>query len=242
MSNQEPMEKPIVTIITVVKNGEKHLESTIQSVINQSYDKIEYIIIDGGSTDGTLDIIRKYENFISYWISEPDRGLYDAMNKGWRLASENSYILFLGAGDKIIQLPDFSKNNEPTLAIWGRVMIEDSKIYNSAADFRLKLGNTLHHQALLISKSLSIQPPFNTRYKVYADYDFNCRLLNQGVKFQFSEDFISYASPAGVSGKLSLKESLQVVKINFGFVWTFLSILYHLYQGFKYGFHRLSFK
>ena len=71
-----------VSIITVVFNGIRTIEQTIKSVLNQSYKNIEYIIIDGGSTDGTLDIIRKYENYLSYIISEPDHGIYDAMNKG----------------------------------------------------------------------------------------------------------------------------------------------------------------
>ena len=71
---------PLISIITVVYNGAKTLEQTIQSVINQPYNNIEYIIIDGGSTDGTLDIIKEYENHISQWVSEPDKGLYDAMN------------------------------------------------------------------------------------------------------------------------------------------------------------------
>jgi cellulose synthase/poly-beta-1,6-N-acetylglucosamine synthase-like glycosyltransferase len=80
LSDNSPL--PLVTIITVVFNGEKYLEQTIQSVINQAYDNVEYIVIDGGSTDGTVDIIRKYENQIDYWVSEPDGGLYHAINKG----------------------------------------------------------------------------------------------------------------------------------------------------------------
>jgi glycosyltransferase involved in cell wall biosynthesis len=78
--------KPLITVITVVLNGERHLEQAIQSVIKQDYPHIEYVIIDGGSTDGTLDIIRKYEARIDYWVSEPDNGIYDAMNKGIALA------------------------------------------------------------------------------------------------------------------------------------------------------------
>lgn len=79
---EENNKAPLISIITVVYNGEKYLEQTIQSVINQTYKNIEYIVIDGGSTDGTLDIIKKYEEHISYWVSESDKGLYDAMNKG----------------------------------------------------------------------------------------------------------------------------------------------------------------
>ena len=80
-------DKPLVSVITVVKNGKKYLEETIQSVVNQTYDNIEYIAIDGGSTDGTLDIIKKYEDKIAYWVSERDEGISDALNKGIKLSS-----------------------------------------------------------------------------------------------------------------------------------------------------------
>ncbi len=89
---------PIITIITVVYNCESHIEKTIKSVISQTYQNLEYIIIDGNSTDGTLDIIRKYEKYIDYWISEKDSGVFDAMNKGIYL-STSDWVLFLNAGD-----------------------------------------------------------------------------------------------------------------------------------------------
>src|SRR6185369_15072253 len=81
--------KPLVTVITVVFNGAKHLDDTIRSVITQTYDNVEYIIIDGGSTDGTLDIIKKYEGKIDYWVSEKDKGISDAFNKGISLSTGN---------------------------------------------------------------------------------------------------------------------------------------------------------
>lgn len=91
-------EKPLITVVTVVYNGEATLEQTIQSVVNQSYDNVEYIIVDGGSKDGTIDIIKKYENKIDYWQSEPDAGIYDAMNNGIKLAT-GVWINFMNAGD-----------------------------------------------------------------------------------------------------------------------------------------------
>lgn len=90
--------KPLISIITVVYNGEKYLEETIQSVINQTYENVEYIIIDGGSTDGTLEIIKKYEDKIDYWVSEKDGGIYDAMNKGIDVAT-GEWLNFMNAGD-----------------------------------------------------------------------------------------------------------------------------------------------
>ena len=92
------MNNPLITIVTVSFNAVTTIEKTILSVINQTYSNIEYIIIDGGSTDGTVEIIKKYENKISKWISEPDRGIYDAMNKGIKLAI-GKWINFMNAGD-----------------------------------------------------------------------------------------------------------------------------------------------
>ncbi len=90
--------KPLVSIITVVYNAEEYLEETIQSVIGQTFKNIEYIIIDGGSTDGTFDIIKKYEHAIDYYISEKDEGIYDAMNKGIE-AANGEWINFMNGGD-----------------------------------------------------------------------------------------------------------------------------------------------
>jgi glycosyltransferase involved in cell wall biosynthesis len=90
--------KPLISVVTAVFNGARYLDQTIQSVLDQMYDDFEYIIVDGGSTDGTLDIIRRYEDKITHWISEPDCGIYDAWNKGVELA-RGEWIAFLGSDD-----------------------------------------------------------------------------------------------------------------------------------------------
>ncbi|VEP13236.1 hypothetical protein H1P_190035 [Hyella patelloides LEGE 07179] len=89
---------PLVSVITIVFNGEKYLEQTIQSIVNSSYPNLEYIVIDGGSTDNSLAIIKKYEDDLDYWVSEPDRGIYDAMNKG-TIAASGDYTLHINADD-----------------------------------------------------------------------------------------------------------------------------------------------
>lgn len=153
-------DKPLISIVTVVYNGEKYLEETIQSVLNQTYDNIEYIIIDGCSTDGTIDIIKKYEEKIDYWVSERDRGIYDAMNKGILLAS-GEWINFMNAGDTI-----YTKN---TLALIPFINIKKSKasiIYSDTYFFSNKSNSIrinnhkkldLNHQSILYKRSLHQQ-------------------------------------------------------------------------------------
>ena len=91
-------ELPLISVVTVVYNGEKFLEQTIRSVIGQTYSRIEYILVDGGSTDRTLDIVRKYQTHLAYWVSEPDGGIYEAWNKALRVA-KGEWICFIGADD-----------------------------------------------------------------------------------------------------------------------------------------------
>jgi len=229
----EPDSLPLISIITVVYNGAKYLEETIQSVINQSYPNVEYIIIDGGSIDGTLDIIKKYEDTIDYWVSEKDNGIYDAMNKGWILVNKNSRILFIGAGDTVLSLPSqktIIENNDSI--IYGKVYLKSS-IFNSVHGWKLNIGNTLHHQALLVPKILHVGPPFNIEYPTYADYDFNLRLYRTGAKFIGDDKFISYAMPDGVSAQLKILEMAKISRRNSGLFWGALSFLYCCYQHIK---------
>src|SRR5215207_2505851 len=93
---------PLVSVITVVYNGVEHIEEAIRAVASQTYPNIEHIVIDGGSTDGTLDVLYRNDDVISYWRSEKDRGIYDAMNKGVTLVSDpDSYVLFANADDTL---------------------------------------------------------------------------------------------------------------------------------------------
>ena len=116
-------EKPLISIITVVLNGEKQLDRTIQSVLYQTYNNIEYIIIDGGSTDRTIDIISKYKKTIDYWACEKDDGLYDAMNKGIDIAT-GEWINFMNAGDEFYSYSVLTnifdnQNHQETEIIYG---------------------------------------------------------------------------------------------------------------------------
>jgi glycosyltransferase involved in cell wall biosynthesis len=214
-----------ISVITVVKNGASHLEETILSVIEKKATaEIDYLVIDGGSTDGSTDIIRKYADQISYWVSEQDNGIYDAMNKGWAVAADDSFILFLGAGDRIISLPDTIHCYHQHDVVYGSVRMGEKALFKARSDFHLKLYNSLHHQALLVNKALHPVPPFNCRYRVYADFDFNQRLKKSRANFVYSPEFIGYARPGGVSDQHCFSESMSIISNNFGLLWEALAI------------------
>ena len=141
---------PLISVVTICYNAKNDLERTILSVLSQTYQDIEYIIIDGGSTDGTVDIIHKYSERLFYWISEPDKGIYDAMNKGMDRAT-GSWINFMNAGDTFC-------DNEVIKNIFG---------YNDLSDYSVIYGdcyvsklNQLQYLKASSMKKVHVQMPF----------------------------------------------------------------------------------
>ena len=217
-----------ITVIIAVYNGEKYIEDSIKSVINQKI-KIDLIIIDGGSNDTTVEIINNYKNKLYEFVSEHDSGIYDAFNKGWNLAHPESFILYLGSGDKLMKLPSIESFNGADV-VYGNVILDESRIFKSKSGFLLTLGNTLHHQALLVKKVLYPISPFDTQFSLYADFDFNQRLYKRKVSFVYDDIFLSYALPDGVSSNFDSEQSLKVVKKNFGKSRFYLAKIYYQLQ------------
>lgn len=215
-------DKPLVTIVTVVYNGEQFLEETILSVINQSYDNVEYIIIDGGSTDGTLDIIKKYECAIDYWLSEKDSGIYDAMNKGIKTASHNSWLLVLGADDELLDINEvISTLSEPLSAVVTDVLQLDS-ISGKQTYYKCFIPNKiierdfltfpLHHQGFLAKKCSSMML-YNTELGVHADLYFMLSILNSEKNVIKIDTAISRYRTGGVSDYFSLRNLFSIISV-----------------------------
>lgn len=204
---QSTSEYPLVSIITVVLNGDRFLEQTIQSVINQGYKNIEYIVVDGGSTDMTLNIINKYAEKIDYWLSEPDKGIYDAMNKGIELAA-GELIGLLNADDyyepdAIDAVVEKFKSNPGKQILYGNtyVLQEDLNLrYKAYAHTKCWLGMGMCHPAMFVQKEIyKTIGTYDLAYRISADFDFMVRAIFQNVPFVPVDKFLVNYRTSGFS-------------------------------------------
>lgn len=218
-------DKPLITVITVVYNGETYLEETIQSVINQTYDNVEYIIIDGGSTDGTLDIIKKYEAQIDYWVSERDEGIYDAMNKAL-CVKRGDWVSFLGSDDILYDiLHSISKNLKPNLLmVYGDAYMPKRHILYLGKFSKLKLVfNNICQQAILYNSNHFHNNKFSLTYRYLSDYEFNVRMFDKKTSLYLPVLFSRYNDINGSSEVNNdidfMNDKLKIIYKNFGWIY-----------------------
>lgn len=209
------MEESKISVITVCHNAADTLEKTIQSVLGQTYRNIEYIIIDGGSTDGTVEIIRRYADRLAYWVSEPDEGIYDAMNKGIERAT-GEWINFMNAGDYFYS-NEILKNVFATSRygdyLVGIAVYPNGKYWRPVRkDFSFKevfRGGGVNHQASFIQRKL-FGDGYDTSNKIIADELFFLeQIVFQGKVYEPLSDIICYYDNRGVSSRKETREEIQ---------------------------------
>lgn len=231
------MEEVKISVVTVVYNGVESIENTILSVRNQTYDNIEYVIIDGGSTDGSLYIIKKYQDKISFWVSEPDNGIYDALNKGIKYAT-GDYIIFMNCGDlffsnETLKNVYLSGMNEDV--IYGDTVVDtkDEKQFSKAKEIEnIKYGMVFCHQSVFVKLDIMKKYNFNLIYKLASDYDFFMFLYaTEKYSFKKIDEIICIYDNFGASRSLlTLKEKFIISKLYNPFS---ISMMTH-YFDFKY--------
>jgi len=222
-------DKPLFSIVTVVFNGEKYLEETIQSVINQTYDNVEYIIVDGGSTDGTLDIIRHYEHAIDYWVSEKDAGIYDAMNKGIDLVS-GFWVNFMNSDDTFYDNNVLCRSlnqmqDQGCVLYYGDIEYDSGLRVSSCLGKNIYLHNTLHHQGAFYLRQLFSRFRYDIKLGILSDYEMNLMIAKSGKQSQKLEGIIAYCRDGGVS-RVFLNQSFRETSI---IKFRQLSLLQNLY-------------
>jgi glycosyltransferase involved in cell wall biosynthesis len=243
------MFKPKLSIITVVYNNVRDIERTILSVIGQTYTNIEYIMVDGLSTDGTLDVIQQYHTHLTTLINEPDKGIYDAMNKGLAVAT-GDYVLFMNSGDELYA-PD---TIEKVLASAG-----DADIYYGETEMidehgnslgrrrhkapqrfnwrQFKYGMSISHQAIYIKRSL-VQP-YNPKYQLSADIDWILTAAKKAKKIVNVNRYVAKYLVGGMSKtkhRQSLLERFAIMKEHYGLIPT---IVNHAVIAFNLGWYWL---
>jgi len=212
---------PRLTIITVTFNDSIGLEQTIKSVYMQYMDQIEYIIIDGGSNDNTHSILNKYKKLISYWISEPDKGIYDAMNKGIKIASGDA-LLFLNAGDVFVGDVINDKNFKFPALIPVKYKTYSGKLKNFKQR-NYKYSHPYCHQGIIFENKKLL---YNTKFKIAADFDYYLRHGYKNLPFIETTGYILYDNN-GVSTNQYLQKYAEIGEIIKNY---FPSFNYYLYK------------
>jgi glycosyltransferase involved in cell wall biosynthesis len=216
-------DRPVISVVTVVYNGRDGLEETIRSVLSQTYRNVEFIVIDGGSTDGTQDLIRRYDHDIAYWMSEPDEGISDAFNKGLSVI-KGDWVMFLNAADTFSTSDSLAVmaqhcGTAPIISGFARSngkMLPKRALRNSDP---IAVRAMLSHQASIVHKSLfDTYGVFDTSFRIRMDYDFWLRVLRR-ERFLFLDRILVEFAAGGASGsdrKLYLLEELRANKKNLG--------------------------
>jgi len=226
---------PLISVITVVYNGEEHIGRTIESVITQTYKQIEYIIIDGKSTDKTLNIIAGF-NGVDLLVSEPDSGLYDAMNKGLKVAT-GDYVWFLNTGDQVyrkdtVELMVAGLGGSPDIIYGGTMIIDENQ--NEIGDRRLRppdkltwrsfrQGMVVCHQSLIVKRELA--PAYNLAYRLSSDIDWAIRATKNAARTHNTRMILSRFLEGGLTKhniKAGLKERFKIMQGFYGLIPTIL--------------------
>lgn len=230
--------KPKLSVITIVYNNVKDIERTMLSVLNQTYPHIEYLIIDGASADGTKEQIEKYRNQLACFISEPDKGIYDAMNKGLTLAT-GDYVLFMNSGDEIYDPETVAAvfASAPSADIYyGETEMFDEE-WHSLGRRRhqapehftwksFKYGMNVSHQAIYIKRSLT--GPYDLHYKYSADIEWILRAAKKASNIVNTHRYVAKYLVGGISKKKhreSLKERFHILSRYYGLI---PNILHHM--------------
>ena len=197
-----------LSIITINKNNASGLHKTIESVVSQTFTDYEYIIIDGASIDGSVDVIKEYADKISYWVSEPDNGIYNALNKGI-LKANGEYLFFLNSGDHLFDkdtLNNIFTDERDSDILYGNVLaFDDKKTWEMKYPKELSLsffisGGNICHQGLFTKRNTLIElGSYDENYKICADYDSYIKAILSNKTFDYIDGFVSYYSHDGIS-------------------------------------------
>jgi glycosyltransferase involved in cell wall biosynthesis len=212
---------PLVSIIVVVFQDHDELERVLQSIFPHLTEEVEVVIIDGGSNDGTLELLASLDSKIDYWLSERDQGIYDAMNKGIYV-SKGKYVLHINAGDRLLMLPLAelrSCSADDIDVVCGRVLIDSTVEFISETGFKSRIDNTWHHQGTFYRRASHLG--YDASYRAFGDFDHNQKLLLKRPSIKNLDSIVADHRNNGItSGFTGRKERYRSIASNFGWYYT----------------------
>lgn len=215
-------DRPLISVITVVLNAERLLEETIASVLEQGYPNLDYVVIDGGSTDGTPEIVERFRKRIAAFVSEPDRGIYDAMNKGLGLA-RGELVGFLNAGDRYLpgaleQVANAARQWPAAGIFYGDTLVEQEDaemMFLVPGTMNHRRGMGFHHPAMFARRRVcDAMGGFDLAFSLAADYDLVLRALRAGVSFHHIEATLDVYRNCGESYRNQRRTLQEIRRIN----------------------------
>ena len=225
-----------ISIVTVVYNDKQGLQKTIDSVLALNYDNIEFIVIDGGSNDGTIELLQKYKSNIDYSLSEADGGIYDAMNKGIN-AANGDWVNFMNAGDyfaneNVLNEMDFTANKKVDI-LYG-YKSQKGKLFYPMNIRNLEIGMIFgNHQSMFFNrKKLQNELYYDEKYKIYADYELVNRIYKlKNSVINFIDVLVADFEGGGISEKPSTqkrKDKYRIVYKSYGVIGVLRTIAYRI--------------
>ena len=243
---------PLISIITTIHNASNGIEEAINEVQRQTYANKEHIIVDGGSHDGTVDVLKRKDDEIDYWVSEADAGIYDAMNKGIDAAG-GEWIYFLGVDDSFYR-PDTLESimnngdiSDETALVFGNVLYSDGRLFRSRFDKKLYYKNSVHHQSVFYRNRVFDEFRYGLcessgrgrHFDISGDYQLNLRLFTRGMKSLYVNEIIARCG-RGVSMEGKFTGYREELIIRHQYMNFFKAIIFDITTLLRYGWKQIG--
>jgi glycosyltransferase involved in cell wall biosynthesis len=229
---QNSADRPLVSIIVVAFQDREEVAALIENIAPYRGQDLELVIIDGGSDDGTLELLQARNDAVDHWLSEPDSGIYDAMNKGLE-AARGAYILHLNAGDRLKCIPRETLAKCLTEGVDVAsfpVLMDHGEMFYPKTGFLLRIDNTWHHQGTFYCRARHLG--YNTQYRVFGDFDLNQRMLKNGRMVRLFDQVVSHHLNNGISvSGVGFHEVYRSIRDNFGTSYVAIAFVWFKYKG-----------